>query len=128
MDISFPLGFGKLIAFVATRDPARAKTFYCDTLGLKLIAEDEFALVFDVYGTMLRITTVRQIAPAAYTVLGWHVADIETVARRLIEEGVPLERYSELPQNDLGIWTTPNGAKVAWFKDPDGNVLSITQF
>ena len=125
---TLPLLGGRLVAFVATRDPSSAKAFYRDKLGLTLTSEDAFALAFDVQGTMLRVTTVREIAVAAYTVLGWHVADIAASVKNLMNAGIRLERYKGLPQDDLGIWTTPDGAKVAWFKDPDGNVLSITQF
>lgn len=127
MDIQSPLGSGTLVAFAATCDPARAKSFYRDTLGLTLTGEDGFALVFDVHGTMLRVTTVREVVPAAYTVLGWNVADIIQTATRLVEAGVTMERFQGLSQDDLGIWTAPGGAKVAWFKDPDGNILSISQ-
>ncbi|MGH9664785.1 MAG: VOC family protein [Bryobacteraceae bacterium] len=125
---TLPLLGGRLVAFVATRHPSIAKAFYRDKLRLTLTSEDAFALVFDVQGTMLRVTTVREIAVAAYTVLGWHVADIAAAVKNLMNAGIRLERYKGLPQDDLGIWTTPDGAKVAWFKDPDGNVLSITQF
>jgi len=116
------------MAFVATRDPGRAKVFYRDTLGLKLISEDHFALVFDAAGTMLRVTTVREVAAAEYTVLGWQVPDIVRTAKDLQEAGVILERYAGLQQDEFGIWTAPGGARVAWFKDPDGNTLSITEF
>src|SRR6516165_7880037 len=122
------MGSQKLVAFVATRDSARARVFYRDTLGLRLVSEDEFALVFDVAGTMLRVTTVQEVAAAKYTVLGWHVSDIVRVAKELEASGVRLERYAGMQQDELGIWNSPSGAKVAWFKDPDGNILSITQF
>jgi catechol 2,3-dioxygenase-like lactoylglutathione lyase family enzyme len=117
----------KLVAFVATRDSARAKTFYRDTLGLNLVSEDPFALVFDVQGTMLRVTPVRELVTAQYTVLGWRVPDITAAAADLQRAGVTLERFPGIPQDDLGVWTAPGGAKVAWFKDPDGNILSISQ-
>ena len=123
------LGSQKLVAFVAVRDPERAKTFYRDTLGLRLVSEQlPFALVFDANGTMLRVTIVGEPVVAPYTVLGWDVADIAATARQLAAAGVTLERYPGMTQNDLGIWTSPGGAKVAWFKDPDGNVLSVTEF
>jgi catechol 2,3-dioxygenase-like lactoylglutathione lyase family enzyme len=121
------LGNYKLVAFVATRDSARAKVFYRDTLGLNLVSEDPFALVFDVQGTMLRVTPVRELVTAQYTVLGWRVPNITAAATDLQRAGVTLERFPGLPQDDLGIWTAPGGAKVAWFKDPDGNILSISQ-
>jgi catechol 2,3-dioxygenase-like lactoylglutathione lyase family enzyme len=122
------LGSEKLVAFVATRDSARAKEFYRDTLGLRLVSEDQFALVFDAAGTMLRITRVPELVPAKHTVLGWHVRDIVQTARQLQEAQVALERYPGMQQDELGIWNSPSGPRVAWFKDPDGNTLSITQF
>ena len=119
----------KLVAFVATRDPERAKKFYRDTLGLPLVAEQlPFALVFDANGTALRVTIVREIVVAPYTVLGWEVPDIAATATDLAAAGVTLERFPGMTQDDLGVWTSPSGAKVGWFKDPDGNVLSVTQF
>jgi catechol 2,3-dioxygenase-like lactoylglutathione lyase family enzyme len=122
------LGTQKLVAFVATRDPDRAKAFYRDTLDLNLVTEDQFALVFEVAGTMLRVTAVHEIAPAKYTVLGWQVSDIVGVAKRLQHRGVSFEHYPGMQQDEIGVWNSPSGAKVAWFKDPDGNTLSITQF
>jgi len=121
-------GAEKLMAFVATRDFGRAKEFYRDTLGLRLVNEDQFALVFDAGGTMLRITRVPELVPAKHTVLGWHVRDIVQTAKQLQEAQVALERYPGMQQDELGIWNSPSGARVAWFKDPDGNTLGITQF
>ena len=118
----------KLVAFVATREPSRAKEFYGDTLGLRLVSEDEFALVFDAAGTMLRVTRVQELAAAEYTVLGWRVWDIVQTATDLQKAHVAQERYPGMQQDELGIWNSPSGARVAWFKDPDGNTLSITQF
>ncbi len=122
------LGFHEIIAFVATRDPDRAKTFYRDTLGLSLVSEDPFALVFDAHGTMLRVTTVPKVAAAACTVLGWRVPNIVTASHALRNAGVTFERYVGMRQDKRGVWKSPSGARVAWFKDPDGNTLSITQF
>lgn len=122
------LGSQKLVAFVATCNPGRAKEFYRDRLGLKLLSEDPFALVFDAAGTMLRISTVQELAPAKYTVLGWEASDIVHTAQQLQEAHVNLERYPGMQQDELGIWKSPSGARVAWFKDPDGNTLSVTQF
>jgi catechol 2,3-dioxygenase-like lactoylglutathione lyase family enzyme len=121
------LGSQELVAFVATRDPSRAKKFYRDTLGLSLVSEDEFALVFDAAGTMLRVTPVHELAAAQYTVLGWRVRDIVRTAKGLQKAHVMLERYPGMQQDEIGIWNAPGGARVAWFKDPDGNTLSITQ-
>lgn len=129
MAASSVLGSCKIMAFVATRDPDRAKAFYGTTLGLRLVEEQlPFALVFDANGTMLRVSVVKELAAAPYTVLGWEVADIAETAKQLAAAGVKLERFPGMPQDELGIWTAPGGAKVAWFKDPDGNVLSVTQF
>ena len=118
----------KIMTFVATKDPAHAKNFYEQTLGLKLAGDDPFALVFDAQGTMLRIQKVKEFNPAPFTVLGWEVADINAEVDGLAGRGVEFARYEWLPQDERGIWTTPDGARVAWFKDPDGNVLSLTQF
>jgi catechol 2,3-dioxygenase-like lactoylglutathione lyase family enzyme len=122
------LGSSKIVAFVGVRDAARAKAFYRDTLGLRLVGEDGYALVFDANGTMLRVSLVREVSAAPYTVLGWEVNNIVAQAKQLSEAGVKLERYeSFIKQDELGIWTAPGGALVAWFKDPDGNLLSISQ-
>jgi catechol 2,3-dioxygenase-like lactoylglutathione lyase family enzyme len=116
-----------IIAFVATTTPSLAKAFYARTLGLRLVSEDGFALVFDAGGTMLRVATVQKIQPAPYTVLGWMVPDIRRAARDLGRRGVTFQRYEGLGQDDQGIWLAPSGAKVAWFHDPDGNTLSLTE-
>ena len=121
------LGSEKLVAFVATRDLDRARAFYRDTLGLQFVSEDRFALVFDAAGTMLRVAVVQEMAASKYTVLGWQVRDIAQVATKLGKAGVNLERYAGMNQDEAGIWKSPSGAQVAWFKDPDGNTLSITQ-
>jgi catechol 2,3-dioxygenase-like lactoylglutathione lyase family enzyme len=117
----------KIVAFVATINPPRAKEFYAKTLGLRLVSEDSFALVFDAAGTMLRVATVRELQPAGYTVLGWLVRDIQKSVRALQDRGVEFRRYEWMEQDDQGIWTAPGGAQVAWFGDPDGNTLSLTQ-
>ena len=122
------LGSSKIVAFAGVKDAERARAFYRDTLGLRLVSEDGFALAFDVKGTMLRVTLVQKVVAAPYTVLGWAVDDITAKAEALIKAGVKLERYeSFLEQDKLGIWTAPGGVRVAWFKDPDGNLLSISQ-
>ena len=118
----------KLISFVATQNPASALKFYQTTLGLTLISDDPFAIVFDVNGTMLRVQKVHELVPAKHTVLGWDVPDIGAKIKELTKRGVRFERFDGLPQDALGVWRTPSGAKVAWFKDPDGNTLSLTQF
>lgn len=126
------LGRCDVIAFVATKDPGQAKKFYGATLGLRLLSDEPFALVFDANGTKLRVQKVRDVVPAPYTALGWEVPDIRGAIRGLVEKGVAFERFGDrfagLKQDDLGIWTADDGTKVAWFKDPDGNVLSLTQF
>ena len=122
------LGSQKLIAFVATREPARAKAFYGDKLGLRLVSEDAFALVFDAAGVNLRVTKVEQVVPAPYTVLGWDVDDIVATSQALTRAGIVPERFHGLQQDDHGIWRSPSGARILWFKDPDGNTLSLTQF
>ena len=123
------LGSHKIMAFVGTRDPERAKAFYLDTLGLRLVSEElPFALVFDANGTMLRVSVVQEVAAAKYTVLGWQVPDIVATVKDLEKAGGKLERYGIPGQDELGIWRAPGGARVAWFKDPDGNLLSVTQF
>lgn len=118
----------KLVAFAGTRDQERAKAFYGGALGLRLVSEDRFALVFDANGTMLRIAVVEEVATVKYTVLGWQVPDIAETARDLQQAGVELERYEGMKQDERGIWKSPSGASIGWFKDPDGNTLSITQF
>jgi catechol 2,3-dioxygenase-like lactoylglutathione lyase family enzyme len=94
---------------------------------LDLVSEDGFALAFRVGGIMLRVTLVNEVRPHPFTVLGWEVQDATTTVRTLAKAGVKFERYSHVPQDEDGIWTAPGGAKIAWFKDPDGNTLSIAQ-
>jgi catechol 2,3-dioxygenase-like lactoylglutathione lyase family enzyme len=122
------LGEHELMAFVATTHPERARQFYASVLGLRLVADEPWALVFDAHGAMLRVQKTTELAPAKHTVLGWRVTDMESTMTGLASRGVRFERYNFLPQDDLGVWTTPDGTKVAWFKDPDGNTLSLTQF
>ena len=122
------LGSYDPMAFIVITDPARAEAFYRDTLGLKFVCRDEYAVVFDAHGIMVRMTIMPGHKPAQYTVLGWNVPDIAAAAADLMKAGVALEKYSFLEQDERGIWQAPGGdAKVAWFKDPDGNVLSISQ-
>ncbi len=122
------LGDNEIVAFVATTQPEKAKTFYSEVLGLKLMEDARFAIVFSAGGTTLRIQKVREFTPLPFTTLGWKVADIGATVEKLSKKGVRFERYPGLRQDDTGIWTTPGGmAKVCWFKDPDGNTLSLTQ-
>jgi catechol 2,3-dioxygenase-like lactoylglutathione lyase family enzyme len=124
------LGASKLVAFVATTNSNKARAFYEGVLGLRLIEDEQpFALVFDANGIMLRVTAVQEHNPAPFTVLGWGVESIEASVDRLTAAGVEFQRYPGINDGDpKGIWTAPGGARVAWFKDPDGNVLSVTQF
>jgi catechol 2,3-dioxygenase-like lactoylglutathione lyase family enzyme len=124
------LGSSKLVAFAPTTDPAKARAFYEGALGLRLVADDApFALVFDANGTMLRVTTVHEHHPQSFTVLGWEVESIESTVQRLTAGGIEFLRFPGMNDGDaLGIWTAPSGARIAWFHDPDKNVLSLTQF
>lgn len=117
-----------LIAFVATAQPDRARHFYRDVLGLNLVEETPAALVFDAHGTMLRISQVGELEAASYTVLGWRIPDLRAAIAELSARGVVFERYPGLAQDKLGVWTSPDGHQVAWFKDADGNTLSLSQF
>ena len=124
------LGSADLIAFVPTRDPKKARKFYAETLGLEFISEDPFALVFNARGTTLRIANVSQVKefkPAPFTIVGWQVTNVSDTLGDLARKGVRFERFPGTDQDAQGIWQSPGGAKVAWFKDPDGNILSITQ-
>ena len=122
------LGDSALIAFVATTDLARARSFYEGVLGLRCTEENPIACVFDAGGTMLRVTAVPELKPAGYTVAGWRVDNIADAVNALAEGGVEFQRFEGMGQDELGVWTTPGGDKVAWFRDPDGNTLSLTQF
>lgn len=118
----------KIIGFVTIVDVERAKEFYRDRLGLKLVSEEPpYALVFDANGIMLRLGMGKERSPASGTVLGWQVPDASAAVRELEQAGITFERYEYLTQDAHGIWSAPSGAKVAWFKDPDGNILSISE-
>ena len=121
------LGTAKLTAFAATAQPDRALTFYRDTLGLRLLADDAFAVVFDSNGVQLRIQKVAKVEPPGHTVIGWEVAGIRAAMASLGTAGVVFERYPFLEQDAAGVWTAPGGTRVAWFKDPDGNLLSLAE-
>jgi catechol 2,3-dioxygenase-like lactoylglutathione lyase family enzyme len=121
------LGGEAIMAFLATRDPARARRFYAEVLGLRLVADDPWALVFDAGGTMLRVQKVETLSPPPFTVLGWQVGSVDATVDALAARGVTFERYAGMDQDARGVWTAPSGARVAWFKDPDGNTLSLTQ-
>jgi catechol 2,3-dioxygenase-like lactoylglutathione lyase family enzyme len=117
-----------LKAFVPTVKPDKARIFYSNVLGFKPLSEDDYALEFDAGGTLLRVIIVPELQPHAFTILGWNVADIAATIRQLNAKGVYCEKYDFMDQDELGIWNSPGGSKVAWFKDPDGNVLSLTQY
>jgi catechol 2,3-dioxygenase-like lactoylglutathione lyase family enzyme len=121
------LAASKLIGFVPTKDPAKARGFYERKLGFTFVSEDNFALVMRAGESMIRIAKAQDFTPAPYTVLGWEVANIEEVAGWLRGQGVAFEKYPWVEDKETGIWSAPGGDKVAWFKDPDGNVLSISQ-
>ena len=116
------------ILFLATANPKRSREFYERVLGLKFVADEPPALVFRVGDSMLRIQKVDRVHAAPYTSLGWAVKDLRRTVRELRKAGVKFERYEFLKQDDDAIWSAPSGALVAWFKDPEGQVLSLTQF
>ena len=117
----------KLKAFIPTVNPEKAKSFYRDALELKLVSEDNYALEFDSNGTRLRINIVEKFKPHSFTVLGWDVDNIASTIESLNRKGIFCEKYDFLEQDESGIWTAPGGTKVAWFKDPDNNILSISE-
>jgi catechol 2,3-dioxygenase-like lactoylglutathione lyase family enzyme len=122
------LGQTPIIAFIPTRDAAQARTFYEGLLGLRFISDDHFALVMEANGTMIRIVRVGNFTPAPFTILGWEVKDIHHSVAELTAKGLNFTRYPHFEQSPDGVWTAPGGvAKVAWFLDPDGNNLSLSQ-
>ena len=122
------LATSDVIAFAPTRDLSRARTFYETALGLPVVEENPYACVFNANGTMLRVTAVAEVALPGYTVLGWRVAGIRETVAQLEARGVEFVRYDGLGQDAEAVWTSPNGDRIAWFTDPDGNVLSLTEF
>jgi catechol 2,3-dioxygenase-like lactoylglutathione lyase family enzyme len=121
------LSHSPLITFIPSKDPNCARTFYQDTLGLRFLSDDGFAIVMDAAGTMLRIVRVGDFTPFPFTILGWQVDDINRTVSAMTAKGIAFRRYPFLQQDDAGVWTAPGGAQVAWFLDPDGNTLSISQ-
>jgi catechol 2,3-dioxygenase-like lactoylglutathione lyase family enzyme len=122
------LGSNKIVAFVPTRDAEKARVFYEGVLGLRFVNDDGFAMVLDANGIMIRVAKMgKEFTPAQFTILGWQVSGIEKIVAALHAKDVQFERYGFLKQDELGIWTAPTGDKVAWFKDPDGNVLSVSE-
>ena len=116
-----------LVAFIPTKDANRARGFYEQVLGLRFISEDSFAIVMDANGTMVRIVRVGDFTPFPFTILGWQVNDIHKIVAEMTDKDVNFTRYPYFEQSPDGVWTAPGGAKVAWFTDPDGNTLSISQ-
>jgi catechol 2,3-dioxygenase-like lactoylglutathione lyase family enzyme len=122
------LGSMKIVSFVPVKDTKKARAFYEGVLGLGFVSEDQFALVLNANGTMLRVTNVPNFKPQEFTIVGWEVGNIEQAVSSLREKGVAFQSYGFPGQDAQGIWSSPSGAKVAWFKDPDGNLLSLAQF
>jgi catechol 2,3-dioxygenase-like lactoylglutathione lyase family enzyme len=121
------LGQNQVVAFVATTDGRRARQFYGEKLGLPIVYEDDFALVCEARGTPLRIQKVGSFRPQEFTVLGWEVENLGAAVDHLVERGVAFARFEGMAQDERAIWSAPSGARVAWFKDPDGNLLSLTE-
>lgn len=118
----------KITAFLPTTNPEQSKQFYEEVLGLQIISEDDYAIEIKGNGALLRITIVPELNPHPFTVLGFKIDDIDSQVLSLSNKGVEFEKYDTFDQNELGIWTSPSKAKVAWFKDPDGNILSLTEY
>jgi predicted enzyme related to lactoylglutathione lyase len=125
--IGLVLGEAELVAFVASSDLTASHGFYGGVLGCHLVEMSEFACAYDVQGMQLRVTLVDNAVRAPHTVLGWRVADIAATVAALLEAGVAFERYDGMIQDEFAIWTAPGGSRIAWFTDPDGNVLSLQQ-
>ncbi len=121
------LNTAKIIAFVPIRDSKRSRPFYEGVLGLRFLSDDPFAMLMDSNGVRVRLAKVPVFTPAEFTVMGWDVADIQKTVAELQKKGVAFERFPGMQQDKLGIWSAPSGAKVAWFKDPDENILSLSQ-
>ena len=116
-----------VMGFIPTKNATRARAFYVDLLGLTFVSEDPFATEIEANGTRIRIVTAPDFTPLPMTLLGWRVADITATAQELTAKGIVFERYGWFEQDAHGIWTAPGGTRVAWFRDPDGNTLSISQ-
>jgi catechol 2,3-dioxygenase-like lactoylglutathione lyase family enzyme len=122
------LSDASFVGFIPVRETAAARAFYEGTLGLTVVDESPFALVLDGAGTMIRVTPVPDHQPRPFTIAGWDVPDIAAAVDELAGRGVNFTRYDGMTQDERGIWTAPSGARIAWFSDPDGNNLSLTQF
>lgn len=121
------LGNAALVAFIPISDISAARAFYATTLGLAVLEESPFALVIDANGTKLRLTPVPQLQPQPFTIAGWEVTDIESAIADLDARGVTIKHFEGMDQRDDGVWQSPSGDLVAWFLDPDGNILSLTE-
>ena len=121
------LGSTNIVAFVPITDGIKAREFYEGRLGLRFMKEDGFAVVFESNGTRVRAVKMEEVKPSHFTILGWEVKPIEQAVISLRDRGVHFETFGFFKQDELGIWTAPSGDKVAWFKDPDGNTLSISE-
>jgi catechol 2,3-dioxygenase-like lactoylglutathione lyase family enzyme len=115
-----------VMGFIPTRDFKAAADFYVGRLGLAVLSQDDFALELVSNGTHIRITKVGELTPFPFTILGWRVNDITPAVRTLSAKGVMFERFNFLEQDEDGIWSAPGGAKIAWFRDPEGNILSLS--
>jgi catechol 2,3-dioxygenase-like lactoylglutathione lyase family enzyme len=118
----------ELIAFLATTQPEKSREFYRDILGLGFEEDSPFALVLRAANATVRVQKVQAFTPLPFTALGWKIEDVRSTAKQLVAKGVKFERFDGMKQDDLGVWVSPSGAMICWFKDPDGNVLSLTQF
>ncbi len=116
-----------VMGFIPTKNAAKARAFYVDLLGLRFISEDPFAIEVEANGTPIRIVSAPDFTPLSFTLLGWKVPDIVAIAQELTGKGVVFERYKWFEQDAYGIWTAPGGTQIAWFRDPDGNTLSLSQ-
>jgi catechol 2,3-dioxygenase-like lactoylglutathione lyase family enzyme len=121
------LGSTNIVAFVPITNSGKSRAFYEGVLGLRFVKDDGFAMVLDANGITVRAAKMKEVKPAQYTILGWQVKEIEKAVMGLREKGVHFEIFGFFKQDELGIWTAPTGDKVAWFKDPDGNILSVSE-
>ena len=117
---------GKMVGFVFTTDYERARSFYEGKLGFRFVSQDGHALVLHTGKNLIRIAKLPEFTAQRGTVLGWEVENVEATVNELTKKGVTIEKYPWVADKETGIWATPNGDKVAWFKDPDGNVLSVS--
>lgn len=117
----------EVVGFLTTTRAERARAFYCDVLGLGFVEDGPFALVVKALNATVRVQKVQAFTPLPFTAMGWKVEDVRATALSLIARGVRFERFEGMSQDDVGVWVSPGGARVCWFKDPEGNLLSLTQ-